>query len=129
MLIKRNRKNFSNIGKIIMKFNVNNMENFDINKSMKILMFLSFVTQWSLLSMIINLFTMGIVSIPLFILLIIDAISMIFLENRTLKRPSFILSLIWDMIDYISNRRSSPSSFNSGKNSTSVNTLINFQII
>ena len=54
-----------------MKFNFNNMQDFDMNKSMKYLIFLSFVTQWSFLSMIINLFTMGIIGIPLFILMIL----------------------------------------------------------
>lgn len=105
-----------------MKFDVNNMQNFDINKSMKILIFLSFVIQWSFLSMIINLFTMGIVSFPLFILLILDALTMIKIENKTIKRPSFILSLIWDMIDYISNRRS-PSINNTNTNTSVVNTF------
>lgn len=88
-----------------MRFNLNNMQNFDINKSMKYLIFLSFVTQWSFLSMIINLFTMGIIGIPLFILMILDALTMLKFEDKTIKRPSFILSKLWDVIDGISNPR------------------------
>ncbi len=88
----------------MMKFNLNNMQNFDMNKTMKYLIFLSFVTQWSFLSMIINLFTMGIIGIPLFILMILDALTMIQFEDKTIKRPSFILSKIWDIFDAVSNR-------------------------
>ena len=84
-----------------MKFNFNNMQDFDMNKSMKYLIFLSFVTQWSFLSMIINLFTMGIIGIPLFILMILDALSMLHYEDKTIKRPSFILAKIWDVVDRI----------------------------
>lgn len=87
-----------------MKFNLNNMQNFDMNKTMKYLIFLSFVTQWSFLSMIINLFTMGIIGIPLFIVMILDAMTMIKFDDKTIKRPSFILSKIWNLIDAISNK-------------------------
>lgn len=88
----------------MMKFNLNNMQNFDMNKTMKYLIFLSFVTQWSFLSMIINLFTMGIIGIPLFIVMILDALTMIKFEDKTIKRPSFILSKIWDILDRLSNK-------------------------
>ena len=88
----------------MMRFNLNNMQNFDINKSMKYLIFLSFVTQWSFLSMIINLFTMGIIGIPLFILMILDALTMLKFEDKTIKKPSFILSKLLDVIDTISNK-------------------------
>ncbi len=91
----------------MMKFDFNNMQNFDMNKSFKYMIFLSFVTQWSFLSMIVNLFTMGIVHIPLFILMIIDALTMIKFENKSIKRPSFILSKIWDLIDIVSKRNTS----------------------
>lgn len=104
-----------------MKFNLNDLQNLDINKSMNILLFLSFVMQWSFLSMIINLFTMGIIRIPLFILLILDVISMIFLQNKTIKRPSFILSKIWDLIDIITNHRNN-STYNSHGRNTSLTT-------
>jgi len=87
-----------------MKFNLNNMQNFDMNKTMKYLIFLSFVTQWSFLSMIINLFTMGIIGIPLFIVMILDALTMIKFDDKTIKRPSFILSKIWDILDRLSNK-------------------------
>lgn len=88
----------------MMKFNLNNMQNFDMNKTMKYLIFLSFVTQWSFLSMIINLFTMGIIGIPLFIVMILDALTMIKFDDKTIKRPSFILSKIWDILDRLSNK-------------------------
>lgn len=88
-----------------MKFDYNNLQNMDINKMMKYLIFLSFVIQWSFISMIINLFTMGIIRIPLFVLLIIDALTMIVIKDKTVKRPSFILSKLWDVIDYIRGHR------------------------
>ena len=88
-----------------MRFNLNDMQNIDINKSMKYLIFLSFVTQWSFLSMIVNLFTMGIIGIPLFILMILDALTMLKFEDKTIKRPSFVLTKIWDVIDAISNKK------------------------
>ena len=106
-----------------MKFNLNDMQNFDINKSMKYLIFLSFVTQWSFLSMVVNLFTMGIIRLPLFILLIIDALTMINLENRTIKRPSYILATIWDLVDVVTNRRNNNNFDNYTSNSSLVNTL------
>ena len=105
-----------------MKFNLNDMQNMDLNKSMKYLLFLSFVTQWSFLSMIINLFTMGIIRIPLFVLMIIDALTMLKIQNKTIKRPSFILSKIWDLIDIITNHRNTKN-YNYGYNDSTVHTV------
>lgn len=101
-----------------MKFNLNDMQNFDMNKTMKYLIFLSFVTQWSFLSMIINLFTMGIIGIPLFILMILDALTMIKFEDKTIKRPSLVLSKIWDVIDAFSNKGNS-NNYNHNVNDSS----------
>lgn len=112
-----------------MKFDYNNMQNMDINKMIKYLIFISFVIQWSLLSMIINLFTMGIVSIPLFILMIIDALTMIKYSSKTIKRPSYILSKIWDLIDIIKSKSSGQKYTNQNVYSSadrSENTIINY---
>lgn len=108
-----------------MKFNLNDMQNFDINKSMKYIIFLSFVTQWSFLSMIINLFTLGIFRIPLFIIMIIDALTMIRNDSKTIKRPSWILSRIWDLIDIFTNNRNSQGYYNSNKNNSIYNAFNN----
>lgn len=103
-----------------MKFNLNNMQNFDMNKTMKYLIFLSFVTQWSFLSMIVNLFTMGIIGIPLFVLMILDALTMIKFEDKSIKRPSFILSKIWDVIDALSNKQNGNNYNTKTKNNSSL---------
>lgn len=87
-----------------MRQNFNNYQNLDINNMMKYLIIFSFIAQWSFLSMILNLFTMGIVRLPLFILFILDALSIFTIKNKTVKRPSFILSKIWDLIDFVSIR-------------------------
>lgn len=106
----------------MMRFNLNNMQNFDINKSMKYLIFISFVIQWSFLSMVVNLFTMGILGIPLFVLMILDALTMLKFEDKTIKRPSFILSKIWDAIDIISNKNHiNKQNYNSNSSSSIIN--------
>ena len=108
-----------------MKFNFNNMQDFDMNKSMKYLIFLSFVTQWSFLSMIINLFTMGIIGIPLFILMILDAFSMLHYEDKTIKRPSFILAKIWDVVDRFSNKNKKDLRYNPNNQSSLLRSIDN----
>lgn len=112
-----------------MKFDYNNLQNMDINKMMKYMIFLSFVTQWSFISMIINLFTMGIIRIPLFVLLIIDALTMITYKEKTIKRPSYLLSKLWDFIEYIQGSRGM-NSYNSRNVNSLANTFsnINFHI-
>ena len=84
-----------------MNLNFNDLQNLDINKSMKLLIFISFVVQWSFLSMVINLFTLWLFRLPLFVIFILDALSMFIIKNKTLKRPSFILSQIWNLIDVV----------------------------
>lgn len=91
-----------------MRPNFNNMNNnYNINNMMRWLYVLSFIVQWSIISMILNLFTLGLIQIPLFIVFILDALSMIIIkqENKTLRKPSFILSKIWDIIEYITRGR------------------------
>ncbi|WP_323736031.1 hypothetical protein PXD04_09110 [Methanosphaera sp. ISO3-F5] len=108
-----------------MKFDYNNIQNMDINKMMKYLIFISFATQWSLISMILNLFTMGLIRIPLFILLIIDALSMLVFKEKTVKRPSFLLSKLWDLIEYIQGSRSSHGYSTASKSGSVSNTFNN----
>ncbi|MBR0472092.1 MAG: hypothetical protein IJI98_05290 [Methanosphaera sp.] len=108
-----------------MKFDYNNIQNMDINKMMKYLIFISFATQWSLISMILNLFTMGLIRIPLFILLIIDALSMLVFKEKTVKRPSFLLSKLWDLIEYIQGSRSNPGYSTASKSGSVSNTFNN----
>lgn len=108
-----------------MKFDYNNIQNMDIKKMMKYLIFISFATQWSLISMILNLFTMGLIRIPLFILLIIDALSMLVFKEKTVKRPSFLLSKLWDLIEYIQGSRSNPGYSTASKSGSVSNTFNN----
>lgn len=100
-----------------MRQDFNNFQNFDINNMMKYLIIFSFVAQWSFLSMILNLFTMSMIRFPLFILFILDALSMFSIKNKTIKRPSFILSKIWDLIDLITTRRRGHNNTYSNTNS------------
>ena len=110
-----------------MKFDYNNMQNMDINNMMKYIVFISFVAQWSIISMILNLFTMGILRLPLFVLLIADALTMIKLKNKTIKRPSFLLSKMWDVIEFFQHRKSNESYHggNSSSSSSIVSTISN----
>lgn len=108
-----------------MKFDYNNMQNMDINKTMKYLIFISFAFQWSIISMILNLFTMGIIRIPLFILLIIDALTMITYKEKSIKKPSYILAKLWNLIEYIQTGRLNRN-YNSSGNAIS---NINYQFI
>lgn len=110
-----------------MKFDSNNMQNMDINKMMKYLIFISFVTQWSLISMILNLFTMGMLRIPLFILLIIDALTMIVYKEKTIKKPSLLLSKLWDIIEYIQGYNNNSSYANHNVSSSLANTANNLK--
>lgn len=99
-----------------MKSNFNNFQNMDLNNMMRIIRFLSFIVQWSLISMILNLFTMGLLRFPLFIVMLLDALSMLFVNNKSIKKPSFILSMIWNFIDYLRNPGGSNTHFNSTNN-------------
>lgn len=81
------------------QFNQANNSNF--MKMSKWMYIISFIFQWSILSMIINLFTLGIFRYLVFILFIFDGISMIVKKNKTIKAPSFILSKIWYILDHI----------------------------
>jgi len=110
-----------------MKYDYNNMQNMDINNMMKYIVFISFVAQWSIISMILNLFTMGILRLPLFVLLIADALTMIKLKNKTIKRPSFLLSKMWDVIEFFQHRKSNESYHggNSSSSSSIVSTISN----
>lgn len=84
-----------------MKANYNNMNNnFNINNMIKWIYLLSFLFQWSIISMIINLFTWGFLTIPLLVVILLDFISMYKMDNKTIKKPSFILSKLWSLIDY-----------------------------
>ena len=108
-----------------MRQNFNNFQNYDINNMMKYLTIFSFIVQWSFLSMILNLFTMGIIRFPLFILFILDALTMISMKNKTIKRPSFILSKIWNIIDFITLKRNNQVNTNQYNNNSVVNTYDN----
>ena len=96
-----------------MKDNFNNFQNMDLKNIMRIMMFLSFVVQWSLISMILNLFTMGLLRFPLFIVMLLDFVSMLFISNKSIKKPSFILSAIWNSIDCLGNSGGSSTRENS----------------
>ena len=52
---------------------------------------------------------MGMISIPLFVLMIVDALTMLKFEDKTIKRPSFILSKIWDFIDMFKRQKKEPT--------------------
>jgi len=78
-----------------------NFQNFNINGMMKMIYIISFIFQWSILSMIINLFTLGIIRIPLFLIFILDAISMLIIKNKSIKAPSFILQQLHKLISRI----------------------------
>lgn len=100
-----------------MKQNFYNNQNYDINNMMKYLTIISFIVQWSFLTMLLNLFTMGLVRFPLFIIFILDALSIFMIKNKTIKRPSFILSKIWDLIDLITMKRNGQNLNNANTNS------------
>lgn len=84
-----------------MQYNNFNLNNLDINNITKIILIISFIIQWSLISMIINLFTLGLFTVPVFLIFILDAISMLVIKNKTILKPSFILSKLWDLIGII----------------------------
>ncbi|WP_455644884.1 hypothetical protein [Methanosphaera sp.] len=84
-----------------MKQTFNNMNpNMNINNILTIMYILSFLVQWSILRFIINLVTLWLFRPIVFIIFIIDAITIFTMKNKTIKRPSFILSKIWNIIDY-----------------------------
>lgn len=84
-----------------MQQNFNNLNNMNINNIYKMIFIFSFMFQWSILSFIINLVTLWTFSHILFVIFIIDAISMLIIKNKTIKRPSFILSKIWDLLEFL----------------------------
>ncbi len=86
----------------------NNMySNFNrVSRYAKYLYIISFVIQWSILMMILNIVTLYLLRIPLFILFIIDALTMIHRPQKSIRRPSYILTHIWNFIDSISDPQS-----------------------
>lgn len=84
-----------------MQQNFNNLNNFNMNNIFKIMFIVSFMLQWSILSFILNLVTLWFFRIPLFLIFILDALSMLIIQNKTLKRPSFVLSKIWDLLEFL----------------------------
>lgn len=89
------RDNFNNFTNQFNQYNQNSMKMF------KYIYIISFIFQWSILSMVLNLFTLGIFRRLLFVVFILDALSMIIKEDKSMKCPSFILSKIWYIIDKI----------------------------
>ena len=83
--------------------NYSNFGNININKIMNYGYIISFIFQWSIISMIINLFTLGIFRLPLFVIFILDALSMMIIKNKTLIKPSFILTQFWNLISILFN--------------------------
>ncbi|OED30364.1 hypothetical protein [Methanosphaera sp. WGK6] len=84
-----------------MKQTFNNMNpNMNLNNILLVMYILSFLIQWSILRFILNLVTLWLFRPFIFVLFIIDAITIFLMKNKTIKRPSFILSKIWDIIDY-----------------------------
>lgn len=79
----------------------NNTPNMNMMEILKYLHIISFIIQWSILSMILNLLTLGMIRIPLFILFVADALTMINKKDKTLKKPSLILSKLWDLLEYL----------------------------
>ncbi|MBO7719935.1 MAG: hypothetical protein J6S29_07280, partial [Methanosphaera sp.] len=69
--------------------NYSNLGNININNVMNITYIFSFIFQWSLLSMIINLFTMGMIRRELFVIFLLDAVSMLFIKEKSIIKPSF----------------------------------------
>lgn len=84
-------------------FNQNDMQsNFtNYSKMFKWIYIISFIFQWSILSMILNLVTLGKFRLLVFVLFLADAFSMINKSDKTFKCPSFILSKLWVLIDRI----------------------------
>ena len=78
-----------------------NYPNFNINGMMKMIYIISFIFQWSILSMIVNLFTLWMFRIPLFVIFIIDAISMLIIKNKSITGPSYILQQLHKIISRI----------------------------
>lgn len=81
--------------------NYSNLGNLNLNNIMTATYIFSFIFQWSILSMIINLFTMGMIRRELFILFILDAISMLIIKDKTMIKPSFILTQLWNLISIL----------------------------
>lgn len=79
----------------------NSMNNTNFMKMSKWIYLISFIFQWSILSMIINLFTLGMFRFIVFFIFILDGFSMLIRKNKTIKAPSFVLSVIWKILDHI----------------------------
>lgn len=84
-----------------MQRNFNDLNNLNMNNIFKIMFILSFMLQWSVLSFILNLVTLWFFRIPLFLIFILDALSMLIIKNKTLKRPSFVLNVIWNLLEFL----------------------------
>ncbi|MBR3213396.1 MAG: hypothetical protein IKF79_02665 [Methanosphaera sp.] len=84
-----------------MQSNYSNLGNININNILNVTYIISFIFQWSLLSMIINLFTMGMIRRELFVIFILDAISMLIIKDKSIIKPSFILTQLWNLISFI----------------------------
>lgn len=80
-----------------------NLGNLNIKNIMNITYLFSFIFQWSMLSMIINLFTMGMIRRELFVIFLLDAISMLIIKDKSIIKPSFLLAKLWELISIIFN--------------------------
>ncbi|MDO5825862.1 MAG: hypothetical protein Q4Q22_05740 [Methanosphaera sp.] len=83
--------------------NYSNLGNLNVNNITNVIYIFSFIFQWSMISMILNLFTMGMIRRELFVLFLLDAISMLAIKDKTIIKPSFLLTQLWNLVSLVFN--------------------------